>query len=351
MYFPMKKFIILAFLLIVVNLLSAQKFSLVEGQPALVYALPKTQLCVEVEVEKITQRPGLYYQYSERYLATSQVVLEEKTTYALKSIVVSAAAVPDPKRTYAIQSTKNSFLNQISVNEQGVLCGINVPCQPSAKHKDSAASVASVKQPATMLLPLSEEYLMAGSNAKLAEGAAKQIYRIRESRMSLLTGDLDHLPSDGKSLATMLDRLDKMESDLTALFIGKTTVEVQKQRFCLFPDSAMTDVVVFRLSSVKGLVASDDLSGNPYFIQVKPEKISTVSPDPKAKKIQTAINTILPAKTEIAITNGVKTFFTGSFMIPQLGELVPLSADMFGYPKLKVHVDPQTGRLLCIEKQ
>ena len=347
----MKRIVIFSFLLMSTGLLSAQGFSLVEGQPALVYSLPKTQLCVDVEVEKTTQKPGLYYQYSERYLATNQVILEEKTSYVLKNIVVSSVAIPDSKRTYTIQSPKNSLLNQISVNEQGILCGVNVPCQPLVGYKDSQVSVVPVKQSASMLLPLSEEYLMAGSNAKLAEGAAKQIYRIRESRMSLLTGDLDHLPSDGESLTTMLDRLDKMESDLTALFVGKTTVEVQKQRFYLVPDSAMNDVVLFRMSSVKGLVAPDDLSGNPYFIQIKPEKISTVSPDPKAKKLQTAINTILPAKTEVAVTNGVKTLFAGSFMIPQLGVVVPLSTEMFGYPKLKVHIDPQTGRLLCVEKQ
>lgn len=346
----MKRFIIISFLLISVKMLSAQGVALVEGQSALVYSLPKTQLCIEVEVEKTTQKPGLYYQYSERYLATSQVVLEEKTTYNLKNIVVKSVAIPDPKRTFIIQSLKNDYLNQISVNELGILCGINVPCHSSNNVQVAKAVLTQKNQPANMLLPLSEEYLMAGSNAKLAEGAAKQIYRIRESRMSLLTGDLDHLPSDGKSLSTMLDGLNKMERELTELFTGKTTTEVQKQTFCLVPDSVLNNKVVFRLSAIKGLVSADDLTGNPYFINIQPEKIPTASPDPKSKKNKIAINTILPANTSVTITDGVKTYYSDKLMMPQFGVLLPMSEEMFGYPKLKVYIDSQTGRLLCVEK-
>lgn len=346
----MKRFIIITFLLISVKMLSAQGISLVEGQPALVYSLPKTRLCIEVEVEKTTQKPGLYYQYSERYLATNQVILEEKTTYSLKTIVVKPVAIPDSKRTFIIQSPKNNYLSQISVNELGILCGINVPCHSSNNVQVTKTVSTQKKQAANMLLPLSEEYLMAGSNAKLAEGAAKQIYRIRESRMSLLTGDLDHLPSDGKSLSTMLDGLNKMERELTELFIGKTTTEVQKQTFCLAPDSALNNKVVFRLSAIKGLVSADDLTGNPYFINIQPEKISTTSPDPKSKKAKIAINTILPANTTITITDGVKTYYSDKLMMPQFGVVLPMGEEMFGYPKLKVYIDSQTGRLLCIEK-
>jgi hypothetical protein len=200
-------------------------------------------------------------------------------------------------------------------------------------------------------LPLGEEYMMAGSVAKLAEGAAKQIYRIRESRLSLLTGDLEHAPADGASMQAMLDGLNKSEKELTELFIGKTVTTTEKHSVIIHADSAINDAVAFRLSVHKGIVTTDDLSGNPYFVSIKPEKIKTSAPDPKAKKNDTqTINTIYPAKTTIELTDGVNVLCTVKTELPQFGVIVPLSADVFGTANLKVFVDPTNGRLLCIEK-
>ena len=63
-----------------------QEALITENQPSIVYSLPKKELCIELEVEKTVQQPGIYFQYSDRYLATNQVFLEEKTSYQLKSI-------------------------------------------------------------------------------------------------------------------------------------------------------------------------------------------------------------------------------------------------------------------------
>lgn len=53
----------------------------------------------------------------------------------------------------------------------------------------------------------SEELLMAGSTAKQAEVAAKQIYRIRESRLNILTGEADNLPPDGEAMKLVIQQL------------------------------------------------------------------------------------------------------------------------------------------------
>ncbi|HEY5591586.1 MAG TPA: DUF4831 family protein, partial [Paludibacter sp.] len=66
----MKKLILLSTLFVLTFMVSAQvPFSLTEGECAVVYALPKTELCIEVQTEKVTQKPGMFYRYSERYLA------------------------------------------------------------------------------------------------------------------------------------------------------------------------------------------------------------------------------------------------------------------------------------------
>jgi hypothetical protein len=192
--------------------------------------------------------------------------------------------------------------------------------------------------------------MMAGSEAKLAEGAAKQIYRIRESRLGLLTADVERLPADGSSFTSMLDGLNNSERELTELFVGKTSTEVQSKMLYLTPTVVTANQVLFRFSALRGLVASDDLSGAPYYININPEKIPNVVPaDPKAKKEIVAFYTIQPASTLISIGDGINTLFLNQYFIPQFGVTIPVSDELFKQPKLKIQIDPLTGRLLSIE--
>lgn len=330
----------------------AQEALITENQSSIIYSLPKKELCIELEIEKTVQQPGIYFQYSDRYLATNQVFLEEKISYQLKSIQLSTFSVADPSRMFVIQPIKKNNLNYISVNEMGVICGVNIPTKViGSETPKTYKPLADNSKISSSLLPLGEEYLMAGSVAKLAEGAAKQIYRIRESRLSLLTGDLEHLPADGTSMQTMLEGLNKSEKELTELFIGKKTTTTEKHKISISIDSVMSNTVAFRLSSFKGLVDVNDLSGNPYFIRVQANIIKVKPADPKLKHdISSTINTILPAKTVIELSDGVKTICSLNTEMPQFGILVPLSTATIGTSNFKIYIDPQTGRLLSIEK-
>lgn len=348
----MKRFHIL-FLLVIFGLKSVgQEQIITENQASIVYSLPKKIIDIQIEVEKTTQKPGIYFQYSERYLATNQVILEEKTSYQLKSILLSTHSVADPKRMYVIQPVKKSMLNYISVNNKGILCGVNTATKSSDfSPVDSDKKLYSSNLNTSTILPLGEEYLMAGSVAKLAEGAAKQIYRIRESRLSLLTGDIEHLPADGASMQTMIEGLNKSEKELTELFVGKTIITTEKQTISISADSAMMNVIAFRLSTFKGLVDATDLSGNPYYLSIYPEKIKQNPADPKLKNDKSEfINTILPAKTNIEISDGIKPICNITTDMPQFGVVIPASLTTIGTTNFKIQVDPQNGRLLSIEK-
>ncbi|HJV78390.1 MAG TPA: DUF4831 family protein [Paludibacter sp.] len=344
----MKKLFLLSVLLVISLLAKAQApFSLSEGESALVYSLPKTVFCIEVQTEKTTQKPGKFYRYSERYLATNKVITEEKTTYKLKNIVVKTRAIADPNRTYSIAPNGNLQTSRLSVNAQGILCGINTPAEPEtapAKVCDAPKTETSNQD---ALLPLGEEYMMAGSEAKLAEGAAKQIYRIRESRMGLLTADIDKLPADGESLKSMLEGMNKLEKKLTELFIGQTNTEIETQTLYLTPTASVNNEVLFRLSGLKGLVASDDLSGVPYYISVTPAEKATAGP--KSKSENGALYTVLPVSTQLSISDGVSTIYSNQFFVPQFGKTISLPESLFKQAHLKVRVDQQTGRLLGIE--
>lgn len=346
----MKRAVFFTALFIAVHIVQAQQsLKLIEGQSSLVYSLPKTELLVDVQIEKTVQKPGQYYQYSQRYLAESNIVMEGKSTFRIKSVKLRTASVVDLARTFIVPESKYLVLKQLTLNSKGLLCGINTDFVEAQSSKQQNKKPKLAKSVENSLLPLGEEYMMAGSTAKLAEGAAKQIYRIRESRMSLLTGDLEHLP-DGVSLKTMLKELNKMEASLTELFVGKTETEIITHTVRFIPTEIVDKMILFRVSALKGLVENNDLSGVPYFISMQTQKIESVVPSSKAKAEKVAIYTIIPAVTRVNISDGLNnTLVSKDLPIPQFGILVPLSEDMFKDQNISVKIDPNTGRMLQIK--
>lgn len=344
------RIIFIAFCLISVSFINVHA-QLIEGESAYVYALPKTELKVEVVVTKTMQIPGEFYQYSQRYLGTSNVITQGKTTYEVKEINVSPVSVPNPDQIYSLSGfDKKTPAYNISVNEQGILCGINNPFSSVCKEgkKTDRKPSSPDWDEGSSLLPLGEEYMMAGSTAKLAEGTAKQIYRIRESRLNLLTGDVDHMPADGNSMNTILTRLDKMEKELTELFIGKTIVETEKHVITYDPAKAQANDILFRLSAVSGIVSANDLSGAPYYIRVNAEKAPQFTPAGKKPKSNTVLYYVLPVSGTVVIDDTKKQFYSNIFVFPQFGTVTTLNDDVIKNKSIKVRIDPQTGRLLDV---
>ncbi len=350
----MKKLIIISLLFVgIVGIRAQSAFALTDGVPALVYALPKTNLCFEIAVETTVEKPGVFYLYSQRYLATSQVVMEEKTSSKVKSISMQTVTVPDVNRRFAVEPMAKSPLNGIVVNEQGILCGVNiVPVLPSTAKTDSKQQKpereTSISEPE--LLSLTQEYMMAGSIAKMAEGAAKQIYDIRASRLNLLSGEMDQLP-DGEALKTMLCGLDAKEKELTELFVGSVRKNTKVYKLNLSPDNIVSNEVLFRLSATRGVVAKDDLSGEPYFISITPEKIQMQERDPKAKVEKAGLYTVLPALTTVTVSDGVNLVLQQTIQMPQFGQLVTLPESLLRTPGIKIIVDVPTGRITGMTTQ
>jgi hypothetical protein len=312
------------------------------------YSLPKTQLCIKVEIEKLSQQPGMFYQYSERFLATKSVITEEKTSFRIKNIEIKTNSLPDTTRTFSYLPTKHTQHLYLTVNKNGILCGLNANISSDISTEDEKIYFIDDTKRKPVLLGLGEEYMLVGSTAKLAEGAAKQIYRIRENRISLLSGDLETPPSDGASMQTMLTGMQEMEQALTELFIGTTKTTLSTEWIYFSPDSVQDNTVLFRFSSLKGLTSVNDLSGRPIYISVTAEenkrKHSSID-----KNTKVLLYTTIPNPAEIFIKDGITLLCTKKVLLPQLGELLPLTEKTLTKLVKKLHVDEQTGRLLRIE--
>lgn len=178
---------------------------------------------------------GELYQYSERYLGTRDVVTENGTTYQLQKIALS---VPNPNKNNTTNTKKTE--------------------QPKEK--------TVIKQQ----LPLSEETLMATNMAKKAESVAKQIYQIRETRMNILSGDVEHAPADGKAMELVLNELKRQEKALTGMFVGKTiTRSKQSIQFVKVGDFATAEEhVICRFDPKQGVLEANSEAGEPVILKI-----------------------------------------------------------------------------------
>ena len=116
---------------------------------------------------------------------------------------------------------------------------------------------------------LTEEILMAGSTAKMAELVAKEIYNIRESKNALVRGQADNMPKDGEQLKIMLANLEEQEAAMTEMFSGTLNKDEKIFNIRLTPDKEMDNEVAFRFSKKLGIVANNDLAGAPVYITLK----------------------------------------------------------------------------------
>ena len=167
------------------------------------YSLPKTQLVVDAEVTKVSCKAGPYYPYAEKYLGVKNVVTEDEVYYELGKVTLVNRGIPDKENTYIVSFKAGTVAPYVYLTEDGLLCSINAEYTPE-EADDAETRNRKRERMSEATSVLSEELLMAGSTAKQAEVAAKQIYRIRESRLNILTGDADNLPPDGEAMKLVL---------------------------------------------------------------------------------------------------------------------------------------------------
>ncbi len=304
------------------------------------YSLPKTNLVVGAEVTKVTCKAGPYYKYAEKYLNVKDIVLEDQVYYELDKIKLENKGVPDSENTYIVSFKPGTVAPFACLTEDGLLCSINSEYIPAkAENNDSKkSSKSSTKADASVY---SEELLMAGSTAKQAEVAAKQIYRIRESRMNILTGDADNLPPDGEAMKLVIQQLEEQENALTALFVGTKVKESQYYDVTVVPSDDLKQDVLFRFSPYLGILNADDLGGEPIYIDLTATERAPILDEKEAEKKEKSLKGIvynIPGKANVEIYSNKKTFFKGEAQITQFGSKEALAPVMFEDKKAPVKV-------------
>jgi len=354
----MKRIAFFFFILVTINLLNAQtkvlKMSATKSTDfGVTYFLPKTMLTVRVNYSKVTQKAGPYAKYAEKYLGVKEqsVVSEDQVYYKLNSINVISKGVIDKDASYLVEFKSKTTSPFVYLTEDGLICTINADYEPESTG-DNKAPAQSVSE-STKVSPHSvftEEYLNAGSVTKMAEVAAKQIYKLRDSRTDLLTGNADNAPRDGEGMKIVLANLEAQEKALTELFTGTTNTETFNSDFDIEPASSIDKEVLLRFSKYAGVVGKDDLSGSPVYINIKNlesvEPQDIVDPKRKTKEAQSIVYNI-PGKAAIEVFYGITSVCKNTVSVVQFGNKQILATSIFDDKKapVKVYFYPETGAI------
>ena len=322
------------------------------------YFLPKTVLRVEVKYTKTTQQAGQYARYAEKLLGLNEanIIQEDQTFYTLNSVSGEGIGVPDRDASYLVEFKTKTTAPFVYLTEDGLICTINADYTPEPRITTSTVSIpSSGGTPGDSQVLFTEEYLQAGSVAKMAEVLARQIYRIRESRNDILLGDAENAPRDGEGMKIVLSNLDAQEKSLMELFVGTSQTQEGHASFEIEPQSDITKEVLFRFSKYGGVVDPDDLSGVPVYINVAAIEpiIPPVTVDPKRKeKISQSIVYAIPVKSTVEVFYGTQKMYGEEILIAQFGEKEMLATSLFEDKKapVKIYFYPNTGAIKKIEQ-
>lgn len=339
------------FLFVVLGIVtpSVKAQDIIQDSPLLVYYMPKTSIQIVIEYDEYIEEVGPYYQYSKRFLNISDVIKEDKTSYKLTNIYAQTYNTIDSSRVYYVNDVKG-FNNHLLRIDNGRLVGYNMPFE----FKPSMNVTQETNEPYTFIaqIPqLMEEQIIATNTAKLAEGIAKQIYRLRETRINILAGDVEHAPADGKAMQLVLDEINRQEQELVAMFIGKTTIK-KHTYICYYTPNENEKNIVLRFSKHIGPVHVDDLSGEPITIQCSNHKREYLYVEDTKQNQKTLISPIyynLPGSSTIQLRYKNHLYVNQTFDIAQFGIALPLSQKLFR-ENANIHIlfDQATGNIQSI---
>lgn len=321
--------------------------------PGLSYYLPKTAVRMQVLVEKTVTTPGQLNEYADLYFKTA-APQNTTTDYRIVGVKFSTVAVRNEAEHHTVAIDKKYSVLSVDCDANGVLRAINT----KAPATDKPESFRPAPKPAP-LNPrdyMSQDILAAANLPKMAQLVAQEIYDVRDSRNLLSRGEADFMPKDGEQLRLMYKQLDRQEKALMQLFLGTTTVDTTEYVVNFVPEKTALRSMAFRFSKKFGLLPADDLSGEPYYIDITNENVTAEPPavDEQANKQKDAFQlaVCLPGKISLALSTGGADIAHYQMWAAQFGRTELLNGALFG-KKFTSHIllDTATGGIVELKTE
>lgn len=316
-----------------------------------VYYLPKTALKIAITATRTTSHPGDFHNYAKQLLRLNDAIHNEQTQWKIDRVQMAAYGVPDTAKAYLVTLKKNTSAPLCELTDDGILLSINAQAeQPQPVELTETNFAATNKMNSKDFF--TQEILSAGSELKMAELTAAEIYNIRESRNELTKGEADYMPKDGEQLRLMLSKLDEQEQALLQLFKGYTDTETKTWVLTYIPSIGKENEILARFSDQQGLVDKDNLSGAPIYIKVTNKKTVPFGRTELIDKRLTnrVVYYNIPSQAEVEMDFMGNALLKGRMPIAQFGHEEYLTDDLFNR-RTTCHIwfSPVTGNIQKIE--
>ena len=264
----------------------------------LYYALPMTQICVDVTYLYYDLTDAVYSEFASEMLALDNFDVEKP--YRIKDISTSYTVTADPNNYYyvnpngiAIQVDNRHLLRSIGMTPQEAATQLGTT-EPTDQVTASDAKLVLHNATADKMLPTynlydrTDTFYVKGdqpgrptgtstkkaprSMRQRAQAAAAEIAELEDQRAEITVSD--RYTVEGKE--QMLRQIEEKEAVLMAQFIGKPVVETV--HFFLQPQPAtkatdtLQQTVLFYFSRAEGICEEDDYDALPVTCTLRPDK-------------------------------------------------------------------------------
>ncbi len=332
----------------------------------LIYALPNTDICVDITLGHYNTDGATMAKYSQEMLSS-----ENKPHYDLLGIKVSTRVSADPKNYYFVQPKGIA----LQVDERNLLRSIGITASDGDEWEETGLSeLADLRL--TNLEPQYDYNLYdrsdtfytrfdhpghpsmiaskkdSRSQRQQAQDMAERIGQLQERRQQLLSGELEtsYTPEGIKLLLQLIDR---QEKQLQEQFIGQYTTETIRITYTPKDERVLIDsqsVVLFYYSPTRGIVAENTGDAMEVWCHIRCD--NTLRNATKFVKYRLGLfnkdnmngrNTFKYRRSEMADVTITCPLFTIEKQLPiaQFGPTIELPKGSF-----KALFDPRTGDLI-----
>lgn len=320
------------------------------------YSLPMTSLDLEVEAVQEKFYAGPYAKFAEKYLGI-KARQKDETTYQITEVKLTPFVESDPDKRFSLDVNTGKIDETLLYLSSAGLVSFSegkfaedAPWRFLTKSKGdfsdkgissnltSASSTLYKNSKKSKKVSVQQNMVVEKSLEKKASEAAELIFKLREHRLKIVTGDTDATYS-GEAMAAALAELTRMEDEYMTLFLGYSESQTQKMTFEVIPEGGRSSqmYVAFRLSDTDGLVSADNLSGKPVILEITApafKEIEVPEVDPKkAKKLaqeaekeakrgirRVDLHYCIPAMCNVKLMDGMNVLIQDRIPIYQLGQ-------------------------------
>ena len=371
-----------------INVLRIDNNAAPQTKEGIFYALPRTVVKIDVNIDRIENYKGPYADFALRFLGLKNVVPANTVDFSISGITITTYAEPDPDQYYFVEMgekiSKGERATILSLSDAGVIIGTipermedlnKIPAATPQEEMQAnadkdvfgelfkySADVSVFEKVDTIIrkinidtLTVERQYykrtMVEKSPEQKAKEAADFISKIKENRFNLISG-AQEVNYNNETLEYMDTQLKTMEKEYLKLFTG---ISLSKRltfsyKYIPLPNQINTEIPIFKFLKSKGVIDLDEPGGKIVTIRIqRVGNTNTVANylNKAVKEIKTqGFSYRIPELANVTVKVDESTQKEKQCLVSQLGVVANLPAS-----KWKVQFHQETGGIMGVEIQ